>query len=403
MILGGGSNQIGLLQSAKKCGYNIILCDKDSNCKGKEYADFFYPVDIINADAVKDVAIKENIDGIISNSEVVMDVVAEVSSVLGLIGNGKESIAVLNSKRAFRDFQQQNNIYSPKHISVVDEAETRQAVEKLEFPIIVKPAKCSGTRGTTQFDENNLDAIKDAVVECIKYSRDKTCEIEEFVEMPSLTVLEGDVFVNKDKFFWGGLFFTRRSEKLPMVPMTYMSPYVDSDSHMNVIRNVLTETFLKLGIRHGQYNIEAYFDKKDNFFIIEINARQGGHGLPAFVKLATGVDMDKMLVSTVVGDDSYFNEVIQNGVRQQFATRHTVFGDINGILEEIYISKEISPYVVNVEYEKKIGEQVERRANGSSFIGFVNLIFTSYEQQHKYSEGIEKYIYPVIKAESAVR
>lgn len=397
MILGGGSNQIGLLQSARSYGYNVILCDKNPNCRGKDYSDVFYPVDIIDTDAIKNIAIKENISGIISNSEVVMEVVAEVSSALGLIGNSKESIAVLNSKRAFRDFQQKNGIYAPKHRSIVNEDELEQSVLEFDFPIIVKPVKCSGTRGTTRFDENNFDLIKAAVVECINYSRDKTCEIEEFVKMPSLIVLEGDVFIHRGKFFWGGLFFTRRSEKLPMVPMTYMSPYVDSDKHMNVIKKVLSDTFLKLGIRHGQYNVEAYFDGNDNFFIIEINARQGGHGLPAYVKLATGVDMDKLLVTTAVGDDEYFNDVLKNDIKQRFATRHAVFGDKDGILKDIYISEEISKYVINVEYDKKIGEKVEKRKNGSSVIGFVNLVFSSYEEQHKYSERMEDYIYPQIE------
>ena len=96
--------------------------------------------------------------------------------------------------------------------------------------------------------------------------------------MSSLIVLEGDVFLNQGKIFFGGLFFTQRSKELPMVPMTYMSPYIDSQKHMRIIEKTLIEIFDKLKIRHGQYNIEAYFNKDDLLFIIEINARQGGHG-----------------------------------------------------------------------------------------------------------------------------
>lgn len=397
MILGGGSNQIGLLQSAKECGYIVILCDKKINCVGKIYADVFYQVDIIDAREIKKIAIREKIDGVISNSEVVMEVVAEVASTLELTGNNKKSISTLNSKCAFRSFQQQNYIYAPKHRSLKNVEAVEKAIDGLDFPIIVKPVKCSGTRGTTRINENDLDLIKNAVIECIKYSRDKICEIEEFVKMPSLIVLEGDIFVNKGKFFWGGLFFTKRSEKLPMVPMTYMSPYVDSEEHMDIIKSVLSDTFLKLGIQHGQYNVEAYFDCKDNFFIIEINARQGGHGLPAYVKLATGVDMDQLLVTTAVGDDKYFNEVMKNGIKQKYATRHAVFGDKDGILKDIYISENVKKYVVDVEFDKKIGENVEKRINGSSVIGFVNLVFDNYAEQHRYSERMEEYIYPLIE------
>ena len=396
MILGGGPNQIGLLNSAKQCGYATILCDKNANCLGRDLADIFYGVDIIDVDEVLNVAQQEEIDGIISNSEVVMEVVAEVSSKLGLVGNSKNSIATLNSKQGFRDFQKENGIFTPKHITVSSDYILEEVLSGFNYPVIVKPVKCSGTRGTTRFDYYSEEDMKAAIDSCINFSRNNMCAIEEYIEMPSLTVLEGDVFVNGGEIFWGGVFFTRRSETLPMVPMTYMSPYTDSNEHFAEIKSVLKKTFECLPIKHGQYNVEAYFDAKDNFFIIEINARQGGHGLPAYVKRATGVDMDKLLVTTAVGDNQYFDEVLTPPVRQKYATRHAVFGDQDGVLEEIYIDESIKKYVVEIEYDKKIGECVEKWVNGSSVIGFVNLVFENYEMQHLISENIEKYIYPII-------
>ena len=396
MILGGGPNQIGLLNSAKQCGYVTILCDKNTNCIGKKLADIFYGVDIIDVDEVLTVAKKEDIDGIISNSEVVMEVVAQVSSKLGLVGNSKNSIATLNSKQGFRDFQQENGIFTPKHITVSSDYILEDVLREFKYPIIVKPVKCSGTRGTTRFDQYSKNDMESAIDSCIKFSRNNMCAIEEYIEMPSLIVLEGDVFVNDGEIFWGGLFFTKRSEALPMVPMTYMSPYMDTDEHLSEIKKVLKRVFECLPIKHGQYNVEAYFDSKDNFFIIEINARQGGHGLPAFVKLATGVDMDRLLVTTAVGDTQYFDEILKAPLNQKYATRHAVFGDTDGVLKEIHIDESIKKYVVEIEYDKKIGESVEKRVNGSSVIGFVNLVFEDYEMQHLISENIEKYIYPIV-------
>lgn len=209
----------------------------------------------------------------------------------------------------------------------------------------VKPVKCSGTRGTEKFESLDVEKIRETVNSCMNYSRNKKCSIEEYVEMSSLIVLEGDVFLNQGKIFFGGLFFTQRSKELPMVPMTYMSPYIDSQKHMRIIEKTLIEIFDKLKIRHGQYNIEAYFNKDDLLFIIEINARQGGHGLPAYVKLATGIDLDKALVTTAVGDDEYFDNIMNEQFEQKYATRHTIFGNKDGILNGLYISEDIRPYV----------------------------------------------------------
>lgn len=397
LILGGGYNQLGLISAAKESNYIVVLCDKNSDCVGREMADVFYAVDIIDINEIHQVALRENVHGIISNSEVVMGVVAEVSSRMELIGNSKECIDTLASKYLFREFQEKIGVFAPKHFLVDKLDAIGEIVEQLTFPIVVKPVQCSGTRGTQRFDECDMDKIKESIASCISYSRNSKCAIEEFVEMPSLSVLEGDIFINDGRIFWGGLFFTNRSKNLPMVPMTYMSPYVDTDEHMAIVKKNLEHIVKKMPIKHGQYNVEAYFDNNGNFFVIEINARQGGHGLPAFVKLATGVDMDKLLVTTAVGEFEYFENIMKSSIKQKYATRHAVFSDVYGYYEGIYISPEIKKYVLEVQEEKKTGDYVEKRINGSSVVGFVNLLFDSYDEQHYYSENIEKYIYPVVR------
>lgn len=399
MILGGGKNQLNLLKTAKNCGYYVVLCDRDINCIGKTIADVFYNSDIVDSSEMSKIAQLEQVDGVVSNSETIMEVVATVTSKLGLRGNSRESIAILNSKEKFRRFQKENGLFSPNFFIANDVSDYNVAINKLNFPIIVKPVKCSGTRGTIRFDYFEKDKIESAIEKCIDYSRNKRCEIEEYIEMPSLTVLEGDVFVNDGKFFWGGLYFTQRSRQLPMVPMTYMSPYIDSEYHMVIIKETLTKTLINAGIKHGQYNVEAYFDMNDNFFIIEINARQGGHGLPEYVKLATGIDMDRLLLTTAVKDDEYFNFVISSNYEQKYATRHTVFSDFDGRLEALFVDNRVRPYVVQIEMEYEIGDLVKKRIDGSSYIGFVNLVFDTYESQHYFSERMEDYIYPIIKTE----
>ncbi len=398
LILGGGVNQLGLINSARESGYYTIVCDKNQNCLGKRIADMFYVVDIIDKVELIKIAEKEHIDGIVSNSEIAMSIVASISEKLGLPGNSQESIEKLESKHEFRELQESLDVFVPKHVILNDIKELDKLFD-LKFPIVVKPVMCSGTRGTTRFNEVDKDSIKKSVELCINYSRNKKCEIEEYVEMPSLIVMEGDVFVCENRIFWGGMFFTRRSQNLPMVPMTYMSPYVDTDVHIERIKRDIQLIFNKLNIKYGQYNVEAYFDKNDHFFIIEINARQGGHGLPAYVKLATGVDMDRLLVTTAVGDNEYFEQIYRKPIEQKFATRHAVFSDVAGRYTGIYIDSEIEKYVVSVEEEKDIGDVVEKRINGSSVIGFVNLVFDSYELQHFYSENIENYIYPIVNVE----
>ena len=64
MILGGGENQIPLIQKAREIGYYVVLCDYLSDCPGKEYASIHYQISTYDYDAVKRIALKEKINGL---------------------------------------------------------------------------------------------------------------------------------------------------------------------------------------------------------------------------------------------------------------------------------------------------------------------------------------------------
>ena len=62
------------------------------------------------------------------------------------------------------------------------------------------------------WNESNGNYIIDenAFQNCKNLSRDGKVTVEEYVEMPSLEIIEGDIFVNDNTFLWN-LFTTRRS------------------------------------------------------------------------------------------------------------------------------------------------------------------------------------------------
>ena len=111
MILGGSTNQMPLIKCARQRGYCIVLCDYSEVNVGKKYADVFYCVSTLDKESVLDAARKENIDGIVTNSEPAMPTAAYVGNKLGLLSNPYESIVTLCRKDLFRNFLR-NNGYS---------------------------------------------------------------------------------------------------------------------------------------------------------------------------------------------------------------------------------------------------------------------------------------------------
>lgn len=396
LILGANNGQIQLIKAAKEEGYFVIACDYTNDNPGLPFVDKHYQVSYLDQDAVLYIAKQEQIDGVIGNTDPAMPMVAYIASQLGLVGNNPESIEPFVSKSAFRKLQEQVGLYCPKHIESDNYSIVETAIEYFEYPIIVKPSVCAATQGTTKIFGNQTERLREAFQTCKNLSRDGKVTIEEFVEMPSLEIIEGDIFVNEDTFLWN-LFTTRRSILAPMVPRTFIFPSLITEEDSNIIKSSLTKLFKRAGVRHGFYNVEMYFTTKKELFIIEINPRQGGHLIPQFIKLQTGVDCNKLLVTTAVGDYDYYHSVLKKELESNPVTLHVVFSKYTGYLEDINISPEIASYVTDI-YQRKNVSQVTRCENGTHWIAYLTLRFPDRETQLKYSgEKIDQYITADIK------
>lgn len=397
LILGGGANQLALIQAAKDAGIQVILCDYNPNAIGIPLADCFYQVSIIDREAVLEVARKEKVDGIAANTEAVMQLVAYVCETLGLPGNTEEAVEKLVSKKSFRQLQKNQGLFAPGFMEADSYEALQEAIGEVGFPVIIKPSESSGTRGTTYVTEKTpSEVIRTAYETCRNFSRNGLVTVENYIPMLSLTVIEGDIFVNHGEFMWEGLFFTRRSPMAPMIPMTYIFPLELEPEKMQRVRDDLFTAMTAAGIRHGQYNVELYFTENDELFLIEINARQGGNKIPLAIKMHSGIDMDRLLVTTAVGDDSYWNEVKSSVCPERYTAWHLVFPRRAGILQKVRISDKIQGRVIYKELFCQPGEKLENTENAASCIGYIGLRFDNSDQMHNYCEQLEELIQPII-------
>jgi biotin carboxylase/ribosomal protein S18 acetylase RimI-like enzyme len=398
LILGANINQVPLIKAARDEGYYAIVCDYAADHPGVKFADKHYAVDYLDPEAVLTVARSEKIDGVIGSSDPAMPVVAYVAGQLGLVGNSRECVEIFTSKNTFRVFQEKIGLYCPKHVESGDYAEVEKAVHDFEYPIIVKPSCCGGTKGTTKIFDNQPERLGKAFDACKGLSRDGKVTVEEYVEMPALDTIEGDLFVLGDEIIWEGLFTNARSVMAPMLPMTDIFPAILSSEELSVIKRDVTKLFKEAGVRHGEYNIEMYFTPKGELFIIEVNPRQGGNRIPQLLKRHTGIDYDRVLVTTAVGDNTYFESLRHQEKKTNFISMHIVFSNYNGVFEKVVINPAIQPYVTDVEYTKREGDRVNQRNNSADSIAYVTLEFPDKETQWNYMGRIEEQIYPVVRA-----
>lgn len=398
LILGALNLQIQLIQAAKEQGYYVIACDYKNDNPGIPLVDKHYQVGFLDREAVLSVAKEEQIDGVISNTDSAMPIVAYIAEQLDLVGNPPECINNLVSKSAFRQMQEQADLYFPKHVESEDSTNVEERIKNFTFPIIVKPSACSSSRGTTKVYAKETEKLLKAFELCKQLSRDGKVTIEEYVEMPSLEVIEGDVFVLGDEILWNGIFTNRRSMMAPMVPMTYIFPAILTSDELSIIKKSITDLFKEAGIRHGEYNIEMYFTTQRELFIIEVNPRQAGNRIPQLIKQHTGIDFNKLLVTTAVGDNDYFDRIRNTKPKTNYLSQHVVFSNHNGVLEKVEINPAIRQYVTDMELTKDVGSRVNQRNNATDCIAYVTMEFPDRETQLTYSrDKIEDLIFPIVK------
>lgn len=375
MVIGAGKTQMPLIEAAKKEGYHTVVCDLNPDAPGVALADEYCKVSTKDREWLYKTAQEKEIDGIVANSEYAMCDVAFISTELGLVGNPEEAIAILSSKIKFRALQKQIGLFAPR----VD--------GDLSFPVIIKPDMNSGTRGTTVAnDEAEVEAADKA---CSALSRNGKAIVEEYMPIDPETVIEGEIFVHNGNILWDGLFRSIRSKAAPMIPMTYVFPL--AEEREGELKDALEAAFQAAGVTHGEYNIEACF-VDDQPFIIEINPRQGGNDLPRYVQVHCGIDYYRLLVSTSVGDDGYWESLHNHQRENRYLIHHMLYPHADGTFKGIRIDDSILDCVSHTHLDADVGSRIEKASDGSCDIGYVDLEFPDSVEQMRVAMQIEDLI-----------
>lgn len=396
LVVGGGVRQLPLIRTAKECGIRVIVCDADDKCPGATEADVFRLASTRDYDAVLKVAKEGGVDGIISNSEPSMTVVSKVSETLNLVGNSHDSVRTVTEKDLFRKLQRKVGLFAPR-VVVVSSLDEISSWENIHFPVIIKPAESSGSRGVTVVESYDLDRLREVFSASVPLSRNGKVVIEEYVPMPSLTIYDGDVFVYGNEILWNGLFFSTRNPLSPLVPTTQTYPLSVDTEQLQTIKEAVRRIFKRAGIVFGEFNIEMFFTKEGKLFIIEVNVRQGGNGIPLQIKKHSGIDFTKLLVTTAVGIEDYWQYIHTVPPTCNYICRHPVYSNADGQYLGLHIADELEKYVTGIEEVITRGDRVKKCSNAADVVAFVDLEFDSAEIQGRYFDKLNEMIQPVVR------
>ena len=147
LVIAGGLPQIELLKQLKSRGIETVLADGNDKAIARPYADHFHQIQIFDIEAVKNLAVKEDVDFLITVcADQVLLVVAQVSEMLGLpCYINYETAQDVSDKIRMKAIFKKNGIPTSDYVQL--ECFDVEQIRHLKFPLVVKPVDAYSSKG----------------------------------------------------------------------------------------------------------------------------------------------------------------------------------------------------------------------------------------------------------------
>lgn len=286
LVIAGGLPQIELIKQLKERGIEALLADGSSAAVARPYADKFFHVDVFDMEAIKDIAVKEKVDFLITVcADQVLLVVAKVSEMLGL-----PCYIDYETCQNVSDKIRMKRIFKQSGVPTTDYVETdhfdMEAIRKLKFPLVVKPVDAYSSKGVRKAD--NLEELKRYYEEAHQIGRSGRVIVEEFFSGEEISV---DAFVVDGK---ARVLNVTNSEKVKdkdrFVIFRGRYPVKASETVLLKIEEICQKIADGFGLVNAPLLVQLLNDG-DKVSVLEFCARTGGNMKYLLIKYASGVDV----------------------------------------------------------------------------------------------------------------
>ncbi len=297
LVLCGGIPQAELLRQLKARGITTILADMNEKVSARKYADVFYPISTFDVEGLKEVALKENVDFIITVcADQVLEVVARISEELGLpcYIDHKTAVDVSNKAYMKKKFVEAG-VPTSKH--VIMKTLDKNMLEGLEYPLIVKPVDSYSSRGVRKVA--SYEDLVPAFEEAVKISRTDTAVVEEFVEGEEITV---DVYVEDGvAHVLGASVSDKISGNDKFVINRTRHPALTNEKIKNDIADTAQKIATAFGLENSPMLIQLISDG-NRISVLEFCARTGGGIKFRLIKKFSDFDVVSAVIDLTLGE-----------------------------------------------------------------------------------------------------
>lgn len=296
LVFGAGELQLSLIETVQRLGFKAIAIDPDPHAMGKEVACEFFSIAPNDFSATLDLASRNNTIALVTSATdnpIIM--MARVAERLDLRFPSVESVSSALDKSKFKQILSSNLIPCARGICV--ENKKRFVMSNIDYPVIVKPNKGSGSRGVILC--NNDKELESATKQTLRFCRDDRYIVEEYISGDEISV-EALIFNKK-------LEIVQITDKIVGPPpynveYGHIQPskysYLKQDIQF-LLQRVIDSVGLDNCAVHPEFKVN-----NNGLFIIEIGPRLGGDFIAShLVPLSTGTNMEEAVICIATGAD----------------------------------------------------------------------------------------------------
>lgn len=279
LILGGKSILVDMVKRAKMLGVYTVVVDNTpfEKAPAKQIADKSYDISFSEIDKMVDLIKKEHIDGVLTGfTDSYLTYYLQICEAAGLpCYGGLHQFDIAANKAAFKDacLKAGVPVIPGKEITSLEEAKDEAA--KHGYPIILKPADNSGSRGVIKCEEEKN--IAEAYNYALSYSSNGLVIVEKFMDCDNIAIsyfaADGDIrltttcerrlHISQDT----GSSIT----SFTLYPSKYTDRYVKEVG--KAVERMLTEN----NFRNGMIAFQAFVDETSFYFCEMCFRPSGGH------------------------------------------------------------------------------------------------------------------------------
>lgn len=296
LVLAGGLPQIELIKQLKERNIETVLIDGNDKAIARPYADIFYKTQIMDPVAVKEIALKEKVDFLITVcADQVLLVCAQVSEELRLpCYIDYKTAQFVSDKKLMKKVFLENNIPSSRYVEMTEL--NMEKIAHLEYPLVVKPVDAYSSRGVRKvLSQTELEVC---FKEAQEISRTGGVIVEEFCQGEEISV---DIFVSDGK---AKLLCVSNSEKIAdkdrFIIFRGRYPAVVSQEILGQIQEVAQQIADAFKIKNAPMLIQMINNGK-RVSVLEFCTRTGGNMKYLLIKRSSGVDVIKAVIDLTLG------------------------------------------------------------------------------------------------------